>query len=67
MMLLGSFVHRLLSLGVRGAPTGVILGAFGASLGSLGLPSGAFADPLGTSGLHWDAFGGPLGCLWGSS
>ena len=51
MMLLGSFVDCLLSLWVRGAPTRCILGAFGASLGSLGLPS--------------VAFGGPLGCLWG--
>ena len=51
MMLLDSFVHCLLSLWVRGAPTRSILGAFRASLGSLGLPSGAFEEALG---CFWD-------------
>lgn len=63
--MLGSCVHYLLSLWVCGAPTRRILGAFGASLGSLGLPSvplGCIGVPLG---LHLGAFGVPLGCLWG--
>lgn len=64
-MLLGSFVHWLLSLGVRGAPSGVILDAFGASVGSLGLPSVPLGVHRGASWAPFDTFGDPLGCLRG--
>jgi len=60
-MLLGCFVHCLLTLWGRGAPTRPILGACGASLDSLGLPSDAFGGPLGSLGLPSGAFGGPFG------
>ena len=66
LMLLGSFVHCLLTLLGRGSPTQPILGAFGASLGSLGLPLDAFGGPSGSLGLPSGAFGGSFGCLWES-
>jgi len=61
---------------IRGALSRCILGAFGASSGSLGEPLVVFGGlwwplvaigaPFVAFGVHWGASRGSLGCHWGS-